>query len=304
MNPSVRFETYTIPRRPSCAWKRGSSVRNSVSLPFASPLEPELPPDPVGRDPLRVAEEPRAQRQGDQPSCVTVVNLEGGRSLDDQARRGEHGILDEPGLELPLPKQLAGERDRQHVAALEHRRIAARVSAQRDDAVGSGQRETPRTVRCEHDDLVPGRVRERAFPDVPEDHGRRAVDIGRQEGDAPRLRVGPLRPERPFADVSADVGQPERAPAGGDHAGDAAAGARADEAVARNPLVAADGDVPEPDFVAALPVFVRVGGLGARDARGRDGPGHRPLAHRRRGLQPARARGRRMNRRSRRMLRS
>ena len=209
------------------------------------------------------------------------MDLEAGPRLHDEARGGEQRLLDEPRLELALPKQLACERDRQHIAAREHRRIAPRVGAQRDDAVRCGQREAARAVRCENDDLVPGRVRERAFPGAPEDDRRRAVDVCRFEGDAPGLRVAPLRPERPFADVSADVGQPERAAAGSDRAGDAAARARADEAVACKPPVAPEGDVPEPDLVAALPVLVRVGDLGARDAHGRDRPGHRPLARRR-----------------------
>ena len=210
------------------------------------------------------------------------MDLEAVPRLENQARSGEQRCLDGPRLELALPQQLARERDRQHVTVREHRRIAARVGAQRDDAIRCGQCEAPRAVRCEDDDLAPGRVRERPFPDAPKDDGRRAVHVGGEEGDSPGLCVPALCPERPFADVAAGVGQPERAAAGGDRAGDAAAGARADEAMARKPLVAAGSDFPETDLVAARAVFVRVGDLGARDAHAGDRPGDRLLARRRR----------------------
>ena len=256
-----------------------------MSLPFAISFEPELPPDPVGqRSPAssRGTASPAGKR--DQPSRVTVVDLEGGRGLHDQARGGEHGVLDEPRLELPLPKQLAGESRssaRGRSRAPPRSRASERSARRRGPGAVSVKRREPFGARTTI--LFPVAYGSEPSQTLPRITGGGPSTSAVRKAIRRAFALRPLRPERPFADVSADVGQPERAPAGGDHAGDTAAGARADEAVARNPLVAAGGDVPEPDLVAALPVFVRVGDLGARDARGRDRPGHRPLARRRRG---------------------
>ncbi len=244
------------------------------------PAQPQLAAEPVRDEPLGVAKEASVPWQRDRARRGSAVDLQPGSSLDDQARGGEHSGLDGPGCERPLPNQPAGSRERQDAAVLEHRGVAARVRAQVDDPVRRREREAPRPVRGEDDDRPPGRVGKRPFPDAAEDDRRRPVHVRREEREPLRLRETALRPEGPVANVPAGVGQPERAALRRDHAGDAAARARADEAVARESPVAPGGDVPEPHFVAAALVLVRVGDIGAGDGDARDRPRDLPLARR------------------------
>ena len=135
MNPSVRFEDVDDSAAAELRLEARLERPEERVVAVGEPLEPELAPGPVGRDPLRVAEEPRAPRQVGSRRVESPLWISRPfRVFTMRPRGGEQSLLDEPGLELALPQQLACERDRQHVAAREHRRVAPRVRAQRDDA--------------------------------------------------------------------------------------------------------------------------------------------------------------------------
>ena len=212
-----------------------------------------------------------------------AVDLEAVEGLHDQARGSQHCGLGELPDPTTSPESLPVGEIVRTLAAPEHRRVAARVSAQRDTGP-ERQRELREPFGARTTILFPVAYGSESSQTLPSIDRAAAVDIGCRECDPACLGDPPLRPERPLTDVSADVGQPERSRRRPRiTAGDAAAGARGDEAVSRDPHVAARRDVPAAHFVAALPVLVGVAHLGTCDAHGGDRAGHGPLAQNPRG---------------------